>query len=260
MPKNFLKKIFGAAKPGDEKPDIWDKRRGSRYAEFWHSVAETREGAMLTTFGAPEPEEGVVEVTRHVGEYLVDALNLTSESKVLEVGCGMGRIAALIAPVVGEYHGADISPNMLEHSRECLAQADNCKFHVLKFSDLRDFESDSFDAVIFEAVLIHLAKDDSYYYMKETFRVLKPGGRAYFQVFNILHPDGLAYFKRIVGMCDHTGENLISRPRFHTAKEVRLYLDDIGFEIDEEMSRLEEVHQKNEKHEPHLLNAVVIKP
>ena len=141
-----------------------------------------------------------------------------------------------------------------------MADQKNCFFHELHSSDLRDFADSFFDAVFAEAVLIHMARDDSFHYMKETFRVLKPGGRAYFQFYNILNPEGFNYFLRVLELNDHTGEHLVSRPRFHTAQEIRQYVERIGFQIDEELSRLDDVEQKNERHHNYVLNAVVTKP
>lgn len=237
--------------------DVWDKGRGRKYRDFWCSVSEKYDEAVLTTYGAPE--EGMQENSEWVAKYIAQSLQLDQEKEILEVGCGIGRLAYFLAPLVKRYNGADVSPNMLQFAKERMADADNCTFHELHFSDLREFEDNRFDAVLFEAVLIHMAKEDSYWYMKEAHRVLKPGGRAYFQLFNILHPAGLEYFLRLVESCDRTGENLICRPRFHTAKELRQYLNHIGFEIQEDDSRLEEVEQNNKRHHPHVLNAVVVK-
>jgi len=261
---NLWRRVFGLAPKEpeptlrDENMGLWDKRRGKRYREFWTSVSEEYDDAVLTTYGAPD--DGMQEKSEWIGEYIVESLQLTSESTVLEIGCGIGRMGLFIAPVAKEYHGADISPNMLEFARQRLGEYGNCFFHELSFSDLREFPDCRFDAVFSEAVLIHIAKEDSFFYMKEAFRVLKPGGRAYFQFYNILHPEGLDYFLRILDLCDHTGENLISRPRFHTAREVALYLERIGFQVDESASRLQDVNQKTERHHAHVLNAVVTKP
>ncbi|MDF3416309.1 methyltransferase domain-containing protein [Sulfitobacter sp. M57] len=57
---------------------------------------------------------------------------LNAEDKVLEIGCGTGSTALLLAPNVAQFTGTDISPGMLRIAREKAAEqgAQNLGFHV----------------------------------------------------------------------------------------------------------------------------------
>ena len=54
---------------------------------------------------------------------------------------------------------------------------------------------DSIDVVYCTVVFMHLDEWDRYEYVKEAFRVLKPGGRAYFDNFNLMSEEGWAIFE-----------------------------------------------------------------
>ena len=63
------------------------------------------------TRGYPAGEE------KTVASILVQAGNLTANSRVLEIGVGTGRIALPVAPLVGSYFGLDLSRPMMNKLR-----------------------------------------------------------------------------------------------------------------------------------------------
>jgi SAM-dependent methyltransferase len=52
------------------------------------------------------------------------------ELDVLEVGCGVGRLALVLAPRVSSYTGFDIAPRMVEESRARCGELANARFFV----------------------------------------------------------------------------------------------------------------------------------
>lgn len=94
---------------------------------------------------------------------------------VLELGCGTGSTALLLADNVAQYTASDISPNMIEIARGKAAETglDNLKFTVAPVIDA-PFAPDSFDAVLGFSIL-HLV-DDLPGTLGWLHRVLKPGG------------------------------------------------------------------------------------
>ena len=49
----------------------------------------------------------------------------STEMRVLEIGCGAGRMTRARAKVFGEVHGVDVSGGMIERARELLADCPN---------------------------------------------------------------------------------------------------------------------------------------
>ena len=51
------------------------------------------------------------------GQAFFEMLALSSNQKVLEIGCGTGRLAVRVAPVVSSFFGIDISPKTVERAK-----------------------------------------------------------------------------------------------------------------------------------------------
>ena len=109
------------------------------------------------------------------GKLLIEALGVKPGDRVLDVGCGTGRlgdhVAELVAPG-GEVVGVDPLPLRIE-----IAARKNPRFHarVGRAEDLSQFEDASFDAAYANSVL-HWVSDKAKA-LRELSRVLKPGGR-----------------------------------------------------------------------------------
>lgn len=122
---------------------------------------------------------------------------LTPHSKVLDVGCGMGRLAtALIAYLDsdGRYDGFDIVPSGIKWAQENIAEGHpNIHFVLsdiynkeynptgkLKATEYRfPYDDQSFDVIVLTSVFTHLLPEDFEHYLSEISRVLKPGGYCY---------------------------------------------------------------------------------
>ena len=118
---------------------------------------------------------GVVARIRRDFSWLQDAS--VRSRRILEIGCGMGRIMRNLADDCGEIHGVDISDEMIRLGQKWLAAIPHAHLHVATDSDLRAFASDSFDVVYSYAVMQHLP-DRSFFwrYLREALRVLRIGG------------------------------------------------------------------------------------
>jgi SAM-dependent methyltransferase len=238
--------LFAVSDNNTKKDDLhpWDPKRGSDYKTFWNSLASTPEGAVIGVLGEYLKEDEIAEQARMGVEFIHSTLSLDGTQEVLEVGCGIGRIARGLSPYMRRYVGVDIAENMVSEARKRSSRYANLEYEALQQSDLSIFPDASFDRVVFEIVLIHLAREDAYRYLLEAHRVLRPGGLAYCQFYNLLHPDGWDFFARNVKHGEIMGgAQLVSRPRFYTAPEVRMVVEKAGFQIDEQRSALELVEQ-----------------
>jgi len=113
---------------------------------------------------------------RRVERALLERLGGVRPRRLLDVGTGTGRILELLAPLVGEGIGIDISHRMLEVARVRLDRAGfrHCRVQQADMYAL-PFPDGHFDLVTFHQVL-HFA-DDPEAALGETVRVLAPGGR-----------------------------------------------------------------------------------
>jgi SAM-dependent methyltransferase len=109
---------------------------------------------------------------------LLEMCRLERESRVLDVGCGSGYTACLIAERYGSrVQGIDLSEVMIAKAEERArrrALADRVEFRVADVFDL-PFEDDSFDVALVESVLTPLPGDKGQA-MGEMVRVIRPGG------------------------------------------------------------------------------------
>ncbi len=110
---------------------------------------------------------------------LLEMCNLQAASKVLDVGCGSGNTACLIAEEYGSHvFGIDISEVMIAKARERAREqglSEKLEFRVADVFDL-PFEDDWFDVVILESVLTPLAGDKDQA-LREVVRVVRSGGK-----------------------------------------------------------------------------------
>ncbi|HEX6242289.1 MAG TPA: methyltransferase domain-containing protein [Polyangiales bacterium] len=109
------------------------------------------------------------------GKLLVMDLGIQPGQRVLDVGCGTGRLSAYVASLVAPYgvvHAVDPLPHRVEVARQ-RARA-NLHLSVGSAEDLSSFPSAAFDVVYFNSVFHWL--EDQPAALREARRVLAPGG------------------------------------------------------------------------------------
>jgi len=121
---------------------------------------ETREqiGKWYDDFAEHQVKTSVNLRHYRIMEFLVRA-GLKKQSKVLEIGCGIGTLTGLLARYLrkGEIVAVDISPESVEIARKRLSPASNVRFMV---SDMTDFnQTELFDFIILPDVLEHIPVD-----------------------------------------------------------------------------------------------------
>lgn len=123
------------------------------YREFWTVPAEK----VAEKTGAVNAD-GVSDLVE-----VLAALNADlSRQKVIDVGCGTGRLATLC----GEYVGLDVAPSQVEFARAAGLEAEL----IDGPGDLAGFESDA-DTVCCFSVFTHVPRSERQAYLRE-FRLL----------------------------------------------------------------------------------------
>ena len=227
---------------------------GSTYKTYWDNLARNKQLAYFAVAGLPfgqlPDDKNIEEHGRQSAGIIINKLEITPRDDVLEVGVGVGRLASHIVKSCKSFTGIDISKQMIKFAKERLGSIPNLKFIHHPKSDLLLFPDASFDKVFFQIVLIHLDREDAFNYMRETFRVLRPGGRAWFQFYNLLHPEGFKEFLNAADMSVKLGGKLRGRVQCYTADEVRKFVEGAGFKILEDKSYLDKFEQKYEFEPP----------
>jgi ubiquinone/menaquinone biosynthesis C-methylase UbiE len=99
--------------------------------------------------------------------------------RALDFGCGLGRLTQALTDWFGKVEGVDISSEMILRARSYDPRL-RCSFHHNPDGDLSLFKARTFDFVYSMIVLQHMPQDMQHGYVREFFRVLKPGGVAMF--------------------------------------------------------------------------------
>lgn len=142
----------------------------------WDRRARENAPYYVCTTGAGSAESFAASGERDLDEKVVDGLDVSPGWRVLEIGCGMGRLLRPLAPRVARVVGVDLSEEMLRRAREHCAALPNVELHLTDGG--LDFLADStFDFVFSHIVFQHLPrKAYAERYFREAFRLLVPGG------------------------------------------------------------------------------------
>ncbi len=121
-------------------------------------------------------------------EILTDMQNICQgrwpgDMRILEIGCGAGRMTRALAALFGEVHAVDVSPAMIELARAKLAGIENVRLYVNSGSDLAVLPRLAFDFAFSFIVFQHVPSLDVIdRYVGEVGRLLRPGALFKFQV------------------------------------------------------------------------------
>jgi len=121
-------------------------------------------------------------------EILTDMINICQgkqpgQMRVLEVGCGAGRVTRALAGLFGEVYGVDVSGEMIERAREALRDRPNVHLYKNNGKDLSVLPDIQFDFAFSSIVFQHIpSKEIIEGYIREVNRLLRPGALFKFQV------------------------------------------------------------------------------
>lgn len=154
--------------------------------------------------------------------------HLTGDDNVLEVGCGSGATALLLAPQVARITASDISSEMIAIGKEKSAQQEVTNIDFVRATPFDDaFPSAPFDAVL-AFNFLHLTPD-----VPATLRrlgeLLKPGGLLISKTANIGGAKQLL-FRPIIAVMRMFGK-APSGLSFFTPKQLEAMMRGAGYDI-----------------------------
>lgn len=133
-------------------------------------------------------------------ERLQEYCDLKATSKVLDIGCGIGRLARPLTKILneeGKYAGFDVVKSGINWCQKNISSKhQNFEFiHVDLSNDLYTtggedassfnfpYQDQSFSIAVAISVYTHLLPEETNRYLAETARILEPGGLAFFTFF-----------------------------------------------------------------------------
>lgn len=140
---------------------------------------------------------------RKVLEFIKRA-KISKGARVLELGYGAGQTALELGKLGFEVHGLDISEGLCDAAtKRCVTQHPSGKFY-LKVGNIEsdyDYESGMFDAVVIVGSLQYLYDPGAC--LRESLRVLKPGGLLIVAQRNIYSLSNMTTLRRFMCTCVH---------------------------------------------------------
>lgn len=162
------------------------------------------------------PPRGIANVGggdfREIGErhlrYFVSLADLKRSERILDVGCGIGRMAVPLTDYLeeaGSYEGFDIVREEIQWCRQNITpRFPNFRFRVANICNKEynptgwyeaseykfPYENASFDFVFLTSVFTHMLPAEVDNYLSEIARVIKPGGRC-FATFFLLNEESM---------------------------------------------------------------------
>jgi ubiquinone/menaquinone biosynthesis C-methylase UbiE len=117
-----------------------------------------------------------------IGRLKKDAVSEVTDrgGRVLELGCGAGNLAVMMADGGARVLGIDVSESMLETARERIAAAGlarRVELRRLSVMEIDALPERSFDFVVGTLVLSELSKEERRFVLSASRRLLAPGGR-----------------------------------------------------------------------------------
>jgi cyclopropane-fatty-acyl-phospholipid synthase len=152
---------------------------GNDFYKLWLDTGMTYSSALYAS-----PKQSLEDAQENKLSRIMDLLALKSGERVLEIGCGWGRLAERLSTERGaRVTGLTLSPSQLAIATERLRSAGAYKSE-LRLQDYRDVK-EKFDRVV--SIEMIEAVGEKYWpaYFGKIADVLKPGGRAVLQVITI---------------------------------------------------------------------------
>jgi ubiquinone/menaquinone biosynthesis C-methylase UbiE len=160
---------------------------------------------------------------------LLQHLGVDMASDLIDVGCGSGRVATKLAPngFTGTYLGTDVVPQLLDFARERCPN--EFRFELVESLTI-PADNCSADTVMVFSVFTHLRHEESYLYLREMHRVLRPLGRVILSFVEFAEPCHWSTFIETVNQTE-----LRTQPHLNTFIErnvIQVWAEHLGFALE----------------------------
>lgn len=160
----------------------WNDRARENAKWYINTVKKDQSDDEFDDTGKPEAHKFVL------GDPVLSQGRDFKQRRLLEIGCGIGRMTKHLAEAFAEVHSTDVSAEMITQARERLRDYPNVFLYETSGVDFSELPDDYFDLIFSVYVLQHVP-DVSVVHsnIRDACRTLKPGGLFKFQVCGIDH-------------------------------------------------------------------------
>lgn len=180
-------------------PD-WIVRQVAGHSDLPKYSIRVRSNGITQQFGGKQfARNGEV-----IANILMKQANLDKSSKVIEIGCGCGRVARVLTRLLppNHYIGMDVDPAVVAYCQQSKLFKDagfrfdrmdirnaayNPNGEIAASEYAFPYDSAWADVVFHISVFTHMLPEDVRNYIAETARLLRPGGRCLFSAFLMDH-------------------------------------------------------------------------
>lgn len=145
---------------------------------------------------------------------------------LIDVGCGSGRLAVPLSEYLeGSYLGIDVVQKLIDYAEKKTSRPD-WSFKLGQGLVIPEQDNKA-DFVCFFSVLTHLRHEESFLYLEEAKRVLKPNGKIVFSFLDFQNPNNWGIFEhnqKNIG----TGEPL---NQFIGVDAIKIWADQLNLQV-----------------------------
>ena len=178
------------------------------------------EKAMSVAVGGNFEAAGILE------RDLLIQYGLEKNHNVIDVGCGSGRLAFQLSKYLeGEYIGTDIVEDLFKYAEMKCNRSD---WRFYQAPGLSIPEPDNYaDFICFFSVFTHLLHQESYKYLQEATRVIKPKGKIIFSFLEFKIPSHWWVFEQV--LADNRPDKVLNQ--FMSRDAIESWTGHLGLDI-----------------------------
>jgi ubiquinone/menaquinone biosynthesis C-methylase UbiE len=195
-----------------------------RYRKMIQSLIRNlgQDAAMRSAPGGEFEAVGIIE------RDLLVQHGLRSDEYLIDVGCGSGRLAYPLSEYLsGRYLGIDIVPELVDYARKLVGRSD-WRFEVAKGLTIPERDRQA-DMVCFFSVFTHLLHEQTFLYLQEAVRVLKPKGKI---VFSFLEFEESAHWPAFENAVKNLGNDSYPMTTFVSRDAIRAWATHLNLRIE----------------------------
>lgn len=148
----------------------------ARIADFFDRAVAASPEASVALYSLGDPAI-LAAATAEIVEWLEMSDLLAPDADVLDLGCGIGRVAGALASRCRSVFGLDVSPGMIAEARRRHADQPHLRFEVTAGQNLAFLDTDSFDLILAIDSFPYLVQAGIVpAHLADAARILRPGG------------------------------------------------------------------------------------
>ena len=168
---------------------------------------------------------GHFDATGRIERAIVEHFGLRPGMSLLDLGCGSGRLSVALSDLAIDYLGIDVVEDLLAYARGRSNPTFVFRLHTALSIPRRD---DSLDMVCAFSIFTHLHHQETYLYLADIRRALKPGGRCVLSYLSFATAEHWPVFLDTVASCG--GEGMSPLVQFIEPDALALWSRKLAFE------------------------------